>query len=290
MDSLVANIEFDQHTNTYVTTSSNHITEVHAAAIPFSPRPDPRRVENIPRARRTPLQIFPDSGATICLGGPKHLHLMGLKENNLIPSKKVVRTVGGFTLVCQGWLPVRFIVGKRSTKQALYVCKGIERLYFSRAACIGVGILPQCFPTPMENTNTTEASLIANDIAMVKCHPDVRKQLPTRPEKPPFPANEENVDNLKKWLLEQFANSSFNNDGKFPAMAGPPAHIHLKEGATPKARHSPIPVPFHFKEPVRQALWKDVERGIITPVPVGTPTDWRSAMMNIRAILERCNP
>ena len=56
-------------------------------------------------------------------------------------------------------------------------------------------------------------------------------------------------------------------------MFGPAAHIHLKE-AVSKTRHNPIPVPFHFKEPVRQALWKDIEKGIIVPVPVGMPSDW----------------
>ena len=62
-------------------------------------------------------------------------------------------------------------------------------------------------------------------------------------------------------------------------MSGPAAHIHLKEVAVLKARHNPIPVPFHFKEPVRQALWKDVERGIIAPVPMGMPTDWCNTMV-----------
>ena len=62
-------------------------------------------------------------------------------------------------------------------------------------------------------------------------------------------------------------------------MSGSAAQIHLKEGAVPKARDRPIPMPFHFKEPVRQALWEDVKSGIITPVPVGIPTDWCSTMV-----------
>lgn len=94
------------------------------------------------------MTIFPDSGATICFGGLKHLLNMGLTTNNLIPSRKVVRAVGGFTLVCQDWLPVEFIVQGRTTKQALYICKKIQRLYFSKAACIDVGILPKDFPNP----------------------------------------------------------------------------------------------------------------------------------------------
>ena len=62
-------------------------------------------------------------------------------------------------------------------------------------------------------------------------------------------------------------------------MSGPAAHIHLKEGEVPKVRHNPIPVPFHFKESVRQALWEDMKRSIITPVPVGMPTVWCSTMV-----------
>ena len=47
----------------------------------------------------------------------------------------------------------------------------------------------------------------------------------------------------------------------------------------PRARHKPIPVPFHLKEATRLGLMKDVERGIITPVPIGTPTEWCSTMV-----------
>ena len=99
------------------------------------------------------------------------------------------------------------------------------------------------------------------------------------PRTPPFSPTSENVPKLKEWLLERFATTVFNSSGKFPAMSGPPAHIHLKEGSTPKTRHNPIPVPYHYKEQVKEALWEDVKRGIISPVPIGTPTDWCSTMV-----------
>ena len=99
------------------------------------------------------------------------------------------------------------------------------------------------------------------------------------PKKLPSPPTEQNIPRLKEWLLQHFASTSFRKNGKFPPMSGPAAHIHLKEGTVPKARHNPIPVPFHFKEPVRQALWEDVKRGVITPVPVSMPTDWCSTMV-----------
>ena len=284
MESIIAHIEFDQRTNSYVSANSNSIVEIEATVTPFSPRPDPRCLDDVPSARKTNIKIFPDSGASICLGGPKHLECMGLKVNNLIASKKVVRAVGGSTITCKGWLPVQFAVGEKSTKQALYICENIEKLYFSKTACIDVGILPPHFPTPMTTSPRCKANWMSGDSTSAACITNVKQQsphlqLPIRPTETPFPANEENVDNLKTWLLEQFANSAFNNDGRFPAMSAQPAHIHLKDGAVAKARHNPIPVPYHFKEPVRQALMKDVERGILKPVPIGMPTDWCSTMV-----------
>ena len=67
-------------------------------------------------------------------------------------------------------------------------------------------------------------------------------------------------------------------DGQFPVMSGKPTRIHLKQEAVPKAKHRPIPVPYHLKDPMRQALMQDIERGISKQVPIGTPTDWCSTM------------
>ena len=102
MDSLIAHVEFDQETGSYISSNKNSVVEIEATLVPFSPRPDPRNPEDIPGNQSTRLKIFPDCRATICLGGPKHLYCMGLKESNLIPSKKVIRAVGGSTLISQG--------------------------------------------------------------------------------------------------------------------------------------------------------------------------------------------
>ena len=79
--------------------------------------------------------------------------------------------------------------------------------------------------------------------------------------------------------MEQFANSAFKTDGQFPVISGKPAHIYLKQEAVPKAKHRHIPVPYHLKEPVRQALMQDKERGILKQVHIDTPTDWCSTMV-----------
>ena len=144
MNKLISYIIFDQKKGTFVSTDGDQETEINASVIPSSPKPDPRRAANIPSSRGTTLKVFPDKCAVICLGEPKHLFTIGLTKDNLVPSRKIIRTLGGFTLVCQGWLPVKFMVRGKKTKQALDICRDIQRLY--RAACIDVGILYKKFP------------------------------------------------------------------------------------------------------------------------------------------------
>ena len=62
-------------------------------------------------------------------------------------------------------------------------------------------------------------------------------------------------------------------------MNTPPAHIHLKPDAVPHTRHSPIPIPHHWKVIIKASLDRDVEREIIKPVPVSTPVTWCSPMV-----------
>ena len=148
-NTLIAHITFDQIRGRFMSTDGDQVMEINASIILFSPKPEPRWAVNIPNNCSTTLKIFHDSGATICLGGPKHLLNMGLTKDNLIPSRKIIRTVGGFTLKCQSWLLVEFVVRGKKTKQALSICKDIQRLYFNRATCIDVGILHENFPNPL---------------------------------------------------------------------------------------------------------------------------------------------
>ena len=88
-----------------------------------------------------------------------------------------------------------------------------------------------------------------------------------------------NIPKLKQYLLKQFNNTAFNSGDSFPEMNGPAAHIHVKSNEAVYGKHTAIPVPYHRKESVKQSLDKDVERGIITPVAVGTPTQWCCPMV-----------
>ena len=58
-----------------------------------------------------------------------------------------------------------------------------------------------------------------------------------------------------------------------------PAHINLKPDATPSACHTPIPIPYYWKEQVKASLDGDIAKDIITKVPIGTPTTWCNQMI-----------
>ena len=130
-------------------------------------------------------------------------------------------------------------------------------------------------------------SIIKNDIATITTQqvPPTNPPPPNPPPLPtsplPYPPTPENIPKLKTYLLEQFRNTTFNNKSSFPAMNSKPAHIHLNPSAKPNARHTPIPILIRWKQVIKDSLDRDVDRGIITPVPVGTPVEWCSPVVVI---------
>ena len=91
-------------------------------------------------------KLFPDSGASICLGGTHHLEELNISPQELIPCNKKIAVVGGGTLPCRGYINVEFVVNNVATQQRLYICDKVDRIFFSKAACIATFILPPLFP------------------------------------------------------------------------------------------------------------------------------------------------
>ena len=180
-----------------------------------------------------------------------------------MPCSKIVKAVGGSKLTCIGWIPAIFNICGNSTKQPVYVCEKVDRFYFSREGCSEANILPPSFPFPMprpDELNQVSAASI---------------------EKRPFlpcPATTENIPKLKEHLIKSFP-TVFAKSSPFRAMRCPPVHIHLKEDAQPYARHVPITIPVHWRDTVKADIDRDVENGVIEPVPIGEPVSWCSPMV-----------
>ena len=265
-NALIASLTYNKQDGTFKPTSCSSAVEIPAMLISTI-----KNATNQP----TKANIYHDPGATICLAGPNHLNQLRIDKQNLIPCHKDVKTAGGFKLTCYGWLPIKFKVGIYETTQPLFICEKISRLYFSKTACIETKLIPEAFPAPVMRTSEEIAVFTADKILST---PEKTK-APSRPEKLPFPPTKQNIPKLENFIKESFASTAFMNSPPFPSMASPPAHIHLKENAIPYAKHSPIPIPYHWKAEVKASLDRDVERGIIAPVPVGTPVDWCTTMV-----------
>ena len=254
--SLIAHVQYSSQSDCY--SASDSLEEIHALLTP-----------RLPNSSSSSILIFPDSGANICLAGTKHLSHMGITTAQLHPCKKIVKAVGGSTLTCNGWIHVLFEVDGHKTMQPVYFCDRIDRVYLSKQGCIEMNILSSTYPHPMPPAAAAVHTLQTPSYT----------QPPARPSALPFEPTPENVPKLEQYIRDQFADSAFRNTPPFAALSGPPAKIHLKEGAVPFARHCPIPVPHHWKADVKAGIDQDIERGIIAPVPVGTPVMWCSPMV-----------
>ena len=270
---LIVHVKFDKQKQQFTTASDKSITDILAQLTPYT---SCNKYSN-PSAT---LHAFPDSGASICLAGPQHLEKLRVSLDELIPCFKRVTAVGGFQLICHGLLPVQFQIRTYSTKQPLYMCNKVDHIYVSRKGCLGTNIIPTSFPFPM-NTTDRSASITSAEPVEDQQSPSLQSP-PPRPDHLPFSATIENITKLEQFIWDQFASSAFNKSTPVPSMSTPPAHIHLKLDVKPYARHSPIPVPYNWKAEVKASLDRDIGRGIIKPVPIGTPVEWCSIMVIIQ--------
>ena len=241
MEHLLA-VKHNASTNSYTAVNTN--TEQIECTI----RPGHAKSES-----QTPITttVFPDSGATICLAGPQHLAPLGVSLSELIPTNKKITVVGGSTLPCLGWIPAVFTVDNASTEQPLYICYKVDRIFFSKEACISTFILPRLFPQPTPAlkylepiNNETKSKLDPGATAFnlkLASHPlsekGYRRTAPPRPNKIPFAAVESSIPQLRKYIVDAFSNSALDKSPPFPMMKAKKAHIHLQPNAIPYAVH-----------------------------------------------------
>ena len=136
---LIASVEYDQVSDTFTTiTIFTSIEEIHAVLSSSLPRHQ--------HINPVKMNVFPDSGASICLAGPQHIAKFNLDTYDLIPCYKHVKEVGGSKLTCHGWLPITIRIGKNTTKQPVYICDKVDRFYFGKKDALMSTFFPKCFP------------------------------------------------------------------------------------------------------------------------------------------------
>ena len=214
-----------------------------------------------------------DTGCQSCLAGVELLSKLGVSQNDLLPVKTKIKAANDNSIALLGAIPLSMTARGRNTKQMTYITDVItDRLFLSKEACIDLGIINPLFPH-VNVANITETT-------SEKCSCPQR-QKPPPPPTLPFPATEENCDKLKKYLLDYYKSSTFNTckHQPLPLMEGPPLQLMVDPEAEPVAYHTPIPVPVHWQQEVKEGLDQDVRLGVLEPVPVGEPVTWCHRMV-----------
>jgi len=113
---LVAHVQYDNDRDCFRSANNIEIEEI------------PATVSSADSQSRngTVISIFPDSGASICIGNSKHLELLGMDGSLLRPCHRRIVAVGGSSLPCHGWIPLRFNVSGHSTTQPVYICDKVD--------------------------------------------------------------------------------------------------------------------------------------------------------------------
>ena len=233
------------------------------------------------------LDLFPDTGANICLMGPMQLDHLGLTKEDLTPCVKPIRVVGGTNIVTDGKLQARIQIGENVTDQTVFINFDADRFFLSRKACMALHLIPECFPFPPQipvkdrsrvGTSTVEGAMSAESATTI-----TRQGPHSRPARMAFDSTAANIPELKKFLLMQFAGSTFNKNPPFPMLSTPHAKIHLKPNyIIPPPQYYPLPVADHWAPQVKASLDHDVEAGILIKVPFNEPTEWCSRMVCVK--------
>ena len=237
-----------------------------------------------PQMKPTKCSVIVDSGCQSALLGLRMLNMFGLKRSNLVPVKGGMCTISkeDITIIGAVFLRLRGVDGNngKSVESAVmaYVSDCTEKFYISRQVMRELGIIPPDFPKISAPLEVSEVG--SSDTSFSPCGCKKRTQPPKRPESLPFPASEDNINEMKEWLLEKYASSTFNLCPHEPAplIDADPIRIHLDPNAIPKPAFTAATVPIHLRKAVSEQLQEDVAKKIIEPVKSGVPTVWQARM------------
>ena len=240
------------------------------------------------------VDAMADTGCQSCLAGSKLIEELKLPSKDLITVSMQMHSADNRDIPILGAV-ILMLSGKdqsgdeRTTRQIIYITDSTDKLFLSRGACVDLGIISARFPTvgeiPIQEGHLMPSSAncasSCEDETPLDCDCPKRTKPPPLPTSLPCPATEENVMQLKQYLLDYYRSSTFNTceHQLLPMMEGPPMRLMIDPKAKPTAYHSPIPVPIHWQDDVKAGLDRDVRLGVLEPVPVGEPVTWCHRMV-----------
>ena len=170
---------------------------------------------------------------------------LGLSDANLTKADLRLYSADNDDIKLLGMIPVQFTdhVSGLSTRQIVYICEKASSVLLSLEACIDLQYVTPDFPSGQTMNVTNIAATRTGKKPECDCSCPVRAEAPDVPTELPYEPTEDNIDKLEQWIRDRYAASAFNmcECQPLPAMHGEPVKIHLQEGTTPVASHTPIP-------------------------------------------------
>ena len=117
------------------------------------------------------ILVFPDTGSSICLLGPKQLNALGLIRKDISPYISNVSVAGGSYIRTVGRFNVSIHIQGRTTEQVVYFSMKADRFILSRQACIALGVVPSTFPYPPAINACGNCSNVASHLGNVEFSP-----------------------------------------------------------------------------------------------------------------------
>ena len=248
----------------------------------------------------TTTYAMADTGCQSCLAGIKAVRHLGLTEKDLIPVSMKMHAANNKGIKILGAAIVRYSglsdTGQTvETRQITYVTDSSDKIFLSREACEGLGMISPSFPKIGEVQTSahvigdstgegyTPTAAIDNhgssNIAPCGCLK--REAPPSPPNKLPFQPTEDNREKLQDFLLNYYKSSTFNTceHQPLPMMDVPPLKLMVDNNAKPVAFHKAIPVPLHWQSEIKAGLDRDVRLGVLEQVPLGEPVTWCHRMV-----------
>ena len=238
-------------------------------------------------AKSCRVAVITDTGCMSTLIGLNTVYSLGYKKADLIPTKQQMSSIDKNAIDIVGAIILRLSgtgAGGETyeTTQICYVSPTVKGFYISEQGCKQLRIIP--FDFPKVGAADIEVTSAAAKDSKKLCDCPSRKLPPPLPEKIPFPPKEENREKIEKWILEYYADSSFNTceHQTLPLMEGPPVRIMVSDDMVPTVVHTPIAVPLYWQEKVKSDIDRDVALGVIEPVPIGEPVTHCARMVITR--------
>lgn len=221
------------------------------------------------------VSAMADTGCQSCLAGTQFIRKLGLSTGDLATVSQKMHAANNEKIRILGAAIIRFTMGPKTTRQIVYITDSTDKLFICREACADLGIIPKDFPATQCNV-VNDSEPPSPPLNKRPCGCPKRVPPPPLPTTLPFPATEANRGKLRDHLLEIYGPSTFNTceHQPLPLMDGPPLRLMIDPNATPSAYHSPIPVPLHWQDEVKDGLDRDVRLGVLETVPVGDPVTW----------------